>query len=51
MIETGDDLAVFWHHGTPNIGSPPEPLSPADSHISVLNHAEAALEWLTRVGR
>lgn len=20
------DLAVFWHHGTPNIGTPPEPL-------------------------
>jgi hypothetical protein len=19
-------LAVFWHHGTPNIGAPPEPL-------------------------
>lgn len=30
--DTGDDdgaagrLAVFWHHGTPNIGRPPEPL-------------------------
>jgi pimeloyl-ACP methyl ester carboxylesterase len=28
--DTGDDagtrLAVFWHHGTPNIGAPPEPL-------------------------
>lgn len=22
-------LAVFWHHGTPNIGPPPEPLLPA----------------------
>ncbi|HEY3503539.1 MAG TPA: alpha/beta hydrolase [Actinocatenispora sp.] len=22
----GDGLAVFWHHGTPNIGTPPEPL-------------------------
>jgi pimeloyl-ACP methyl ester carboxylesterase len=21
-----DELAVFWHHGTPNIGAPPEPL-------------------------
>ncbi|HEX6683335.1 MAG TPA: alpha/beta hydrolase [Candidatus Limnocylindrales bacterium] len=20
------DLAVFWHHGTPNLGTPPEPL-------------------------
>jgi pimeloyl-ACP methyl ester carboxylesterase len=25
----GDRLAVFWHHGTPNIGAPPEPLLPA----------------------
>jgi pimeloyl-ACP methyl ester carboxylesterase len=25
--DVGDDrLAVLWHHGTPNIGSPPEPL-------------------------
>jgi hypothetical protein len=22
-------LVVFWHHGTPNIGAPPEPLLPA----------------------
>ena len=22
-------LPVFWHHGTPNIGAPPEPLLPA----------------------
>jgi pimeloyl-ACP methyl ester carboxylesterase len=22
----GGSLAVFWHHGTPNLGSPPEPL-------------------------
>lgn len=22
----GDELVVFWHHGTPNIGSPPAPL-------------------------
>jgi len=21
-------LAVFWHHGTPNLGEPPEPLLP-----------------------
>jgi hypothetical protein len=24
-----DRLAVFWLHGTPNIGTPPEPLFPA----------------------
>lgn len=22
----GDDLTIFWHHGTPNIGTPPRPL-------------------------
>jgi pimeloyl-ACP methyl ester carboxylesterase len=25
----GATLAVFWHHGTPNTGAPPEPLFPA----------------------
>jgi pimeloyl-ACP methyl ester carboxylesterase len=24
--ETDDRLVVFWHHGTPNVGLPPEPL-------------------------
>ncbi|MEO7371712.1 MAG: alpha/beta hydrolase, partial [Ilumatobacteraceae bacterium] len=23
---SADQLAVFWHHGTPNIGAPPRPL-------------------------
>jgi hypothetical protein len=32
VYDTGTDdadgrLTVFWHHGTPNIGAPPEPLS------------------------
>ncbi len=29
--DTGSDarVAVFWHHGTPNVGAPPEPLFPA----------------------
>ncbi|MBO0826627.1 MAG: hypothetical protein J2P24_02485 [Streptosporangiales bacterium] len=26
-LQVGDRLAVFWHHGTPDIGSPPRPLS------------------------
>jgi pimeloyl-ACP methyl ester carboxylesterase len=28
VYDTGEDdrLVVFWHHGTPNIGAPPEPL-------------------------
>jgi pimeloyl-ACP methyl ester carboxylesterase len=34
VYDTGPDdglpgLAVFWHHGTPNLGRPPEPLFPA----------------------
>lgn len=28
-------LAVFWHHGTPNIGAPPEPLFPAASRLGI----------------
>ncbi len=24
--DTAKRPAVFWHHGTPNIGAPPEPL-------------------------
>lgn len=26
-------LTVFWHHGTPNVGTPPEPLLPLDPSI------------------
>jgi pimeloyl-ACP methyl ester carboxylesterase len=29
------DLAVFWHHGTPNIGAPPEPLFPAAARLGL----------------
>src|SRR5947207_11610395 len=29
------DLAVFWHHGTPNIGPPPEPLFPAAERLGL----------------
>jgi pimeloyl-ACP methyl ester carboxylesterase len=28
-------LAVFWHHGTPNIGRPPEPLFPAADRLGI----------------
>lgn len=31
----GDGLAVFWHHGTPNIGSPPAPLFAAAEKLSI----------------
>ena len=30
-----DALAVFWHHGTPNIGAPPEPLFPAAARLGI----------------
>ncbi|CAM5576320.1 alpha/beta hydrolase [Streptomyces badius] len=30
-----DGLVVFWHHGTPNIGSPPAPLFPAAEKLSI----------------
>jgi pimeloyl-ACP methyl ester carboxylesterase len=29
------DLAVVWHHGTPNIGSPPEPLFAAAERLGI----------------
>jgi pimeloyl-ACP methyl ester carboxylesterase len=28
-------LTVFWHHGTPNIGAPPEPLFPAAGQLGI----------------
>ena len=28
-------LAVFWHHGSPNIGSPPAPLFPAAERLGI----------------
>lgn len=42
--DTGHDdadahVAVFWHHGTPNVGSPPEPLFAAA--------AENGLRWVS----
>ena len=40
FYDTGADhadsrLAVFWHHGTPNIGAPPEPLLPAAARTGI----------------
>jgi hypothetical protein len=31
----GDRVVVVWHHGTPNIGSPPEPLFAAASRLGI----------------
>ncbi|AIZ44294.1 alpha/beta hydrolase [Deinococcus radiopugnans] len=30
-----DPLTVFWHHGTPNIGAPPEPLFEASRQLNI----------------
>jgi pimeloyl-ACP methyl ester carboxylesterase len=30
-----DRLAVFWQHGTPNLGAPPEPLLPAADRLGI----------------
>ena len=35
----GTGLPVFWHHGTPNTGAPPEPLFPAA--------AERGIRWIS----
>ena len=40
MYDTGEDdaddrLAVFWHHGSPNIGAPPEPLFAAADRLGI----------------
>lgn len=40
VYDTGADnsdgrLVVFWHHGTPNIGAPPEPLVPAATRLGI----------------
>ncbi|HEV3497620.1 MAG TPA: alpha/beta hydrolase, partial [Actinomycetes bacterium] len=31
----GGRLAVLWHHGTPNLGPPPEPLLPAADRLGI----------------
>ena len=40
VYDTGEDdaddrLAVFWHHGSPNIGAPPEPLFAAADRLGI----------------
>ena len=37
--DPGARLTVFWHHGTPNTGAPPEPLFPAA--------AERGIRWVS----
>src|SRR3712207_8524932 len=31
----GGKLAVFWQHGTPNVGAPPEPLFAAADRLGI----------------
>jgi pimeloyl-ACP methyl ester carboxylesterase len=31
-------LTVFWHHGTPNVGTPPEPLLPMSDQIRWISY-------------
>ena len=33
--DSDDRLAIFWHHGTPNLGAPPEPLFPAAARLGM----------------
>ncbi|MBA2247953.1 MAG: alpha/beta fold hydrolase [Chloroflexia bacterium] len=33
--DANNQLAVFWHHGTPNIGAPPVPLFPAAARLGI----------------
>ena len=39
VYDTGEQddtrLTVFWHHGTPNTGAPPEPLFPAADRLGI----------------
>jgi pimeloyl-ACP methyl ester carboxylesterase len=36
VYDTGaGDLAVVWHHGTPQLGEPPEPLMPAAADLGI----------------
>ena len=62
VYDTGGDdrLAVVWHHGTPNIGAPPEPLFAAADRLghplgvlrpARLRRLDAAARPLDRLGR
>ncbi len=33
--DVGNQLALFWHHGTPNIGAPPVPLFPPAARLGI----------------
>jgi pimeloyl-ACP methyl ester carboxylesterase len=33
--DTDRPLAIVWHHGTPNVGAPPEPLFPAAARLGI----------------
>lgn len=33
--DAGHPLTVFWHHGTPNVGAPPQPLLPVSERLGI----------------
>ena len=45
-----DDLVVFWHHGTPQLGAPPQPLLDAARHhgIRLVSHDRPGYAGSTR---
>ncbi|MCW3815645.1 alpha/beta hydrolase [Micromonospora sp. DR5-3] len=53
VYDTGgaDRLAVFWHHGTPNIGAPPAPLFAAADRLGLrwVSHDRPGYGGSTRV--
>jgi pimeloyl-ACP methyl ester carboxylesterase len=46
-----DRLVVYWHHGTPNIGTPPEPLRAASERLGIrwVSHDRPGYGGSTRV--
>jgi pimeloyl-ACP methyl ester carboxylesterase len=48
--QDGTRLTVFWHHGTPNTGAPPEPLFPAADRLGIrwVSHDRPAYGTSTR---
>src|SRR5215208_4120238 len=39
-------LAVFWHHGSPNIGAPPEPLFSAADRLGIRSASTGSRSWV-----
>jgi pimeloyl-ACP methyl ester carboxylesterase len=48
-VGVDDPLVVYWHHGTPNIGAPPEPLFAVGDRLGVrwISHDRPGYGWST----